>query len=147
MALGGTKASVSPRALTDKQVLEIYRRVHAGERGIALAREFGVTQCAVSSIKNGRKWRLITGHRPTDPTPRRPKTIINAVMTEPALTLEQMLAHNPAALELLKLAEQRRAERKDAERARAAEMIERMERVDEARAKRKAQLGRARLAR
>ena len=46
--------------LLEPQACEIKRRVLAGEPGIALAREFGVTPAAVSQIKHGRKWRRLT---------------------------------------------------------------------------------------
>lgn len=45
--------------LLEPQAREIKRRVLAGEPGIALAREFGVTPAAVSQIKNGTKWRRL----------------------------------------------------------------------------------------
>ncbi len=41
----------APRYLSGEQGQEVYARVHAGERQIDLAAEFGVTQSAVSCIK------------------------------------------------------------------------------------------------
>jgi hypothetical protein len=43
--------------LTNEQAREIYQRVHAGEQGLALAAEFGVTPALISAIKNERVWR------------------------------------------------------------------------------------------
>jgi hypothetical protein len=42
--------------LTYTQACEIFRRLQSGERGSDLAREFGVSQTAVSRIKTGQTW-------------------------------------------------------------------------------------------
>lgn len=39
--------------LTAEQSREIYRRVHAGEEGHSLAKEFGLSDATISRIKNG----------------------------------------------------------------------------------------------
>lgn len=44
------------RALTAEQVLEIRERLAAGETGAALAKEYGVGQACISSIKHGRTY-------------------------------------------------------------------------------------------
>lgn len=46
------------RALTVDQVQDIRRRLQAGERGVDLAKEYGVGQACISAIKHGRtyKW-------------------------------------------------------------------------------------------
>lgn len=49
--------------LTKEQVLEIYRRAHAGEQSIALGEEFGVSHRTVSDIKTGYSWSHTTGHK------------------------------------------------------------------------------------
>jgi hypothetical protein len=43
--------------LTDKQVLAIRRRRAAGEPGVALAREYGVTPTTIASIHTRKTWR------------------------------------------------------------------------------------------
>ena len=48
--------------LTNQEVLEIYRRVWAGETSAALAIEFGVSRCSIGNIKHGRAWAWLTGH-------------------------------------------------------------------------------------
>lgn len=40
--------------ISDARVLEIRRRVLAGERGVALASEFGVDQALVSGVRHGK---------------------------------------------------------------------------------------------
>ncbi len=47
--------------LSNRDVLEILRRYRSGEKGVDLAREFGVTKNCVSSIVNGHNWNLVTG--------------------------------------------------------------------------------------
>lgn len=44
------------RKLTAEQALEIRRRLQRGERGVDLAREYGVGQACISSIKVGRTY-------------------------------------------------------------------------------------------
>lgn len=46
--------------LTEQQVLEIYRRAIDGEVQGQIAREFRITQTAVSAIKRGRNWGWLT---------------------------------------------------------------------------------------
>jgi len=60
-------AGGKPRKLTDAQVEEIRRRRQAGERGSALAREFGVSPGYVSYIRAG----LARVHPGYAPPPRR----------------------------------------------------------------------------
>lgn len=55
--------------LSDQDVLEIVRRYRAGEKGVDLAREFGVMKTCISSIVNGRNWNLVTG------LPRKRRTV------------------------------------------------------------------------
>lgn len=43
--------------LTDKDVISIRSRASLGERTSVLAKEFGVVDSAISSIKSGRKWK------------------------------------------------------------------------------------------
>lgn len=45
--------------LTEADVLEIRRRLSTGEKGRALAAEFGVHESIVSEIKSGRHWRHV----------------------------------------------------------------------------------------
>ena len=42
--------------LTEEQVVEIRRRLVAGERGSSIARQYGVKKAAISKIKHGRSW-------------------------------------------------------------------------------------------
>ena len=49
-------SNLSKRKLTREDVLEIRRRLSAGERGASLAREFEVTRTHISDIKNGKCW-------------------------------------------------------------------------------------------
>jgi hypothetical protein len=58
---GRTAKGVKNRAakLSEEQVAEIRQRFAAGELQGKLAREFGVTQPAVSLIVNGRNWRHV----------------------------------------------------------------------------------------
>lgn len=46
--------------LTAEQAAEIYRRRKAGERGIKLAAEFGVSKYTVSAIVSRKMWRAAT---------------------------------------------------------------------------------------
>lgn len=51
----------SPRArLTNDQVDLIRQRLASGEKGAALAREYNVSPCTISSIKVGRNWTQVT---------------------------------------------------------------------------------------
>ena len=43
--------------MTEDQVVSILRRIYAGERGSALAHEFGVGKTTISAIKRGQNWR------------------------------------------------------------------------------------------
>lgn len=43
--------------LRETQVIEIIQRLKSGERGNALAREFGVLKTTISAIKKGRTWK------------------------------------------------------------------------------------------
>jgi hypothetical protein len=47
--------------LSESQVLEIYRRAHAGERHHLIAAEFGVNRTTVTDIKRGKSWWWLTG--------------------------------------------------------------------------------------
>lgn len=46
--------------LTSEQALEIYRRVHAGERQIDIASDYQISQTPVSRIKRGTHWSCAT---------------------------------------------------------------------------------------
>ena len=46
----------SRRKLTDRDVEQIRKRLEKGEKGAALAREYGVTRTHISDIKNGKCW-------------------------------------------------------------------------------------------
>lgn len=52
--------SMAKIPLNAKQILEIYRRAHAGENQYQIASEFGIAQTAVSSIKRGKNWGWLT---------------------------------------------------------------------------------------
>lgn len=45
--------------LTEDAVREIRRRCANGERGVSLAREYGVCHSTITAIKNGRNWRHV----------------------------------------------------------------------------------------
>jgi hypothetical protein len=53
----------SKAKLSVEQVLEVYRRVHAGESQVVLAKEFGIRPSAVSRINLGKSWAHVTGHK------------------------------------------------------------------------------------
>ena len=56
------------RVLTDAIVREIKRLLADGEiRGAEIARRFGITPGAVSSIKHGRNWAHVTIDEPANP--------------------------------------------------------------------------------
>lgn len=69
----------STRKVSDAQVAEIRRRLAAGERGVDLAAEFGVSRPTISAIKVGRNWKHTAGaekapevllvNGPADPAP------------------------------------------------------------------------------
>ena len=42
--------------LTDEQVKEIHERANSGEKGRALAAEYGISTSVVSKIKRGQQW-------------------------------------------------------------------------------------------
>jgi len=46
--------------LTSEQVLKMHRRLVSGEKGAALAREFGLDPTTVSAIKLGKSWNWLT---------------------------------------------------------------------------------------
>ena len=48
------------RKLTIEQVQDIRQRLSAGERGVDLAREYGVGQSCISAIKTGRTYAWAT---------------------------------------------------------------------------------------
>lgn len=50
---------------TKEQVIEINRRVHNGETGRSLAKEFGVSEGTISFIKNAKVYRLELGSHPS----------------------------------------------------------------------------------
>lgn len=54
------------RKLTNRAVKEIFRRVHNGEKQIALAMEFNVNQSTISAIKLGIRWKHLKLRRDTD---------------------------------------------------------------------------------
>lgn len=61
---GGIHGTALPPAdrrtrLTVKEVAVIKRRLAAGERQCALAREYEVTACAIWQIKRGRNWKYV----------------------------------------------------------------------------------------
>jgi hypothetical protein len=47
--------------LNDTAVLDIYKRVMSGESQTIIARDYGISQKAVSDIKRGRNWSWLTG--------------------------------------------------------------------------------------
>lgn len=49
-------SNLSKRKLTSEDVEEIRKRLENGEKGAALAREYGVTRTHISDIKNGKCW-------------------------------------------------------------------------------------------
>jgi len=49
-------SSLTKRKLSEEDVQKIRIRLEAGEKGAALAREFGVTRTHISDIKNGKCW-------------------------------------------------------------------------------------------
>lgn len=49
----GDKLAEAVRKLSDEQVATIKRRLDAGERGVALSREYGVHRTTISKIKKG----------------------------------------------------------------------------------------------
>lgn len=52
---------MSHKILTAEDVLTIQARLDAGESGSSIARDFGVSPQAVSSIKTGECWGTVTG--------------------------------------------------------------------------------------
>ena len=46
--------------LTDKEVLDIYRRAHSGELQRTIASEYGITRSTIADIKRGKSWRWLT---------------------------------------------------------------------------------------
>lgn len=48
--------------LTDRDVLSIYCRAHAGEDQLAIGSDYGVGRGIVSNIKRGWAWTHVTGH-------------------------------------------------------------------------------------
>lgn len=48
--------------LSDAQVLEVYRRAHAGESLKIIAKDMGVSRSICTDIKLGRTWGWLTGH-------------------------------------------------------------------------------------
>jgi hypothetical protein len=56
--------------LTPEDVMDIYRRCHAGEKQSDIAKDHVISQATVSGIKRGEYWNNITGHprrRPLTP--------------------------------------------------------------------------------
>lgn len=52
---------LKPRSpLTAEEVEDIYRRCHAGESGVSVAKEYGVSHSVVYQIKNGNSWKKVT---------------------------------------------------------------------------------------
>lgn len=58
---------MSGSELTVEDVKAIYDRLQAGHKGAAIARDFAVSQQAVSAIRTGTSWGHVTGLRPGDP--------------------------------------------------------------------------------
>lgn len=56
------RGSGNPAAtLTESDVLEVVKRLAAGARPAALGREYSISPCTVSSIRDGRTWGWLTG--------------------------------------------------------------------------------------
>lgn len=56
----GVPGSRHPRAkLTEEQAADIWVRANMGERGVALAAEYGISISVVSRIKNGGAWKHV----------------------------------------------------------------------------------------
>lgn len=146
--------------LSDEQVREIFRRVHTGEQGRQLAREFGVDATAVSNIKNRRSWTGLGCRKAANAIaeaaqdqrlqPRgqrgvcaRPMRLRRSVANPQRQSgrLRTCWRTSPSALALLKGADAIRERREAGERVRVAESLESWERVSQARAIREAQLG------
>ena len=53
--------------LTAKQVMAILVRLKNGERGVALAAEYGITPTTISDIGRGKTWTYVGGTRRTNP--------------------------------------------------------------------------------
>jgi len=58
-AIGKAGSANHKAKLTEDQVAQIKRRLIAGEKGRALAAEFGVAESIVSQIKSGKRWRHV----------------------------------------------------------------------------------------
>jgi hypothetical protein len=54
--------------LTEKNVLDLVRRMKAGDQQRLLAKEFGVAESVVSRIKHGARWSSVTGISKRAPT-------------------------------------------------------------------------------
>ena len=63
MSVSQTGESNSVAKLTNEQVIEIY---NSKEKGTHLAKKYGVSNATISSIKNGKRWPEITGHKKVD---------------------------------------------------------------------------------
>jgi len=64
--LHGTKVKgekVGTSKLTEKEVLEIYKRGKSGESGAKLSKEFNVSFSNACAIIRGDKWSWLTGHK------------------------------------------------------------------------------------
>ncbi len=61
----GVKRGSGRQKLSEVQVLEIVRRIRAGEQQLKLAKEFGVSKVTISHIGLGRVWSSVTGIKPS----------------------------------------------------------------------------------
>lgn len=52
---------MAEKVLIEEDVLDILRRLEAGEPGARIARYYGVSQQSVSAIKCGATWAHVTG--------------------------------------------------------------------------------------
>ena len=61
--LRNVKLENHPRAkLTNKDVLNIAKKIESGQTGASIAREYGVNPWAISKIKTGVTWSSLTGY-------------------------------------------------------------------------------------
>lgn len=74
--------------LTREDVEIIYARLQSGERGAAIARDFAVSQQAVSAIRTGENWGHVTGLKPGDP---RAHTHRGTLTRDQVLAVDQLL--------------------------------------------------------
>ena len=58
---------MADKQLTVEDVVVIHERLTLGHKGVDIARDFAVSQQAVSAIRTGDNWGHVTGIRPSDP--------------------------------------------------------------------------------